>query len=245
MSQQYDVCRFSSWIFLLIQLLICAFVVGQVVSLDEGKPIYLLTGSGKYLTATESVAVLSESLPLSSYFAEKAEVLLEETIGTIRNEGRKPLEERAFLPVINRLTLWKAILSALSVTNMAEVGVWKGDFAATMLEGVPSIKRYVMADPWRHLENWKKPFNVEDDIFSAVYNETMNRTAPFSEKRMVLRGMSVEVADAVPDNSLDFAYIDGDHSYNGLVGLRYSAAAYIDRSCIIIPGHISFIYIVD
>ena len=37
-----------------------------------------------------------------------------------------------------------------------------------------------------------------------------------TNKVVILRGRTKEVIDQVPDNSLDFAYIDGDHTLRGI-----------------------------
>jgi predicted O-methyltransferase YrrM len=73
-----------------------------------------------------------------------------------------------------------------------------------------------MVDPWANLPNWNKPFNVSAEAFKEVYEEAMKNTAFAASKRVVLRGRTKEVIDAVPDNSLDFAYIDGDHTLRGI-----------------------------
>jgi hypothetical protein len=44
----------------------------------------------------------------------------------------------------------------------------------------------------------------------------MKKTEFASAKRVVLRGRTKEVIDDIPDNSLDFAYIDGDHTLRGI-----------------------------
>lgn len=44
----------------------------------------------------------------------------------------------------------------------------------------------------------------------------MTRTDFAAAKRVVLRGRTKEVIASIPDNSLDFAYIDGDHTLRGI-----------------------------
>ena len=79
------------------------------------------------------------------------------------------------------------------------------------------LSMYYMVDPWRHLENWNKPANTDDHTFEAFYREAMHATAEFKDKRQVLRGTTLEVIDRIDDGSLDFAYIDGDHTLRGVV----------------------------
>ena len=116
----------------------------------------------------------------------------------------------------DRLELWAAFLQAFGVESMAEVGVYRGDFAARMLGEAPRLTRYYMIDPWRHLDDWNKPANKSDDIFEKFYGEVMSKTEQQAAKRVVLRGRTVEVVDQIPDGDLDFVYIDGDHTLRGI-----------------------------
>lgn len=99
---------------------------------------------------------------------------------------------------------------------MAEVGVWTGVFARQMLERRPSIERYYMIDPWANLADWNKPLNVDQAAFDDVYAVAMRNTDFAGERRKVLRGRTADVASMIPDASLDFAYIDGDHTLRGV-----------------------------
>lgn len=116
----------------------------------------------------------------------------------------------------DRLELWTSFLRTYQVATMAEVGVYRGDFAARMLGDVPGLERYYMIDPWRHLDDWNKPANKSDDIFEAFLAETMTKTDPHAAKRVVLRGRTVEVVDRIADGELDLVYIDGDHTLRGI-----------------------------
>jgi hypothetical protein len=116
----------------------------------------------------------------------------------------------------SRFDLWTRILRAAQIRLMGEVGVWKGDFAKHILEQCEFVERYYMIDPWANLPDWNKPFNVEQELFEAVYAEAMQKTAFALKKIVVLRGRTTEVVDKIEDNSLDFIYIDGDHTLRGI-----------------------------
>lgn len=116
----------------------------------------------------------------------------------------------------SRLELWRNILQAADAKVMVEVGVWKGDFAKYVLEQCEFIDRYYMVDPWSTLADWNKPFNVDALSFDAIYDEAMEKTAFASERITVLRGRTQAVIDQIPDNSIDLAYIDGDHTLRGI-----------------------------
>ncbi len=116
----------------------------------------------------------------------------------------------------SRVDLWRRILTTSEVRSMAELGVWKGEFAKKILKGCPGIKKYYMVDPWANLPDWNKPLNHMTKRFDKVYAEAMQNTAFAAKKIVVLRGRTKEVIDGIPDKSLDFAYIDGDHTLRGI-----------------------------
>jgi len=130
---------------------------------------------------------------------------------------QSPLEQELNIKLKDRYDLpdmWKR----MGFTHGAEIGVWKGDFAHNTLTRMPGLVEYILVDPWRHQEDWNKPFNRQDDEFEAIYKEAMGKTAdsPVGQGRVkVKRGTSLEQAKTVPNNSLDFVYIDGDHTLNG------------------------------
>lgn len=116
----------------------------------------------------------------------------------------------------SRFELWKKFLDIRQVRTVAEIGVWKGDFAEEILRCCQSVERYYMIDPWANLPDWNKPFNVAPEVFDEIYQEMDRKTEFASGKRVILRGRTKEVISAIPDNSLDFAYIDGDHTLRGI-----------------------------
>lgn len=116
----------------------------------------------------------------------------------------------------NRFELWIKLISCIDVRNLVEIGVYRGEFSEKILRVCEGIKKYYMLDPWRNLANWDKPANVDDSTFNEYFDEAMRATEFASEKRVVLRGKTTEVIDEIADNSLDFSYIDGDHTLRGI-----------------------------
>jgi len=99
---------------------------------------------------------------------------------------------------------------------MAEIGVYRGQFAERVLKSCNSMHTYYMVDPWRHLEDWNKPANKADHELNEYLQETLARTAFAADKRVVLRGTTAEVSHSIPDGTLDFVYVDGDHTLRGI-----------------------------
>lgn len=122
----------------------------------------------------------------------------------------------ATLSKADRLDLWVEIVNRTKTTVMLELGVWTGTFAEHILRHCPTVTRYYMIDPWRHLDRWKKPANVDRVRFEAIYAEAMQRTDFAAIQRVVLRGQTIEVIDNIPDGALDLAYIDADHTLRGI-----------------------------
>jgi len=103
----------------------------------------------------------------------------------------------------------------------AEIGVWKGDFSEKILQ-VAEPKLLHLIDPWilvddaDHAPAWYSSEHGLD--IEQIYASVQSR---FTEE--VVRGQiqihrksSADALNAMPDDSLDFVYIDGDHAYDGV-----------------------------
>lgn len=120
----------------------------------------------------------------------------------------------------DRIGLWIQLINEMSrdrKVTIAEIGVWRGDFAYQVLKHCPNVEKYYLVDPWRHLEDWKKPLNVDDDRFDRVFEATLKRLDFAKNRIVVLRGTTLEVVGRIPDADLDLVYIDGDHTAKGIV----------------------------
>lgn len=116
----------------------------------------------------------------------------------------------------SRFDIWKFFIQNQKLKRIAEIGVYKGDFSKYILDTCEVVEKYYMIDPWRNLEDWNKPANTSNDEFEMFYNNTIVETNFASEKRIVLRGKTTEVINKIEDKTLDFIYIDGDHTLKGI-----------------------------
>ena len=121
----------------------------------------------------------------------------------------------------NRNKLWKNIINEYSLKknikiNMIEIGVWKGDFAKSMLANCEFINNYYLIDPWKNLDNWNKPYNVGNIEFDKIYKDTCKKLNVYKNKIHILRGKTHEVINQIDDNTIDIIYIDGDHTAKGI-----------------------------
>jgi Methyltransferase domain len=118
--------------------------------------------------------------------------------------------------VSDRADFWAKFIQLSQLKTVVEVGVWKGEFAANILDRCKGIETYYLVDPWRHLDKWNKPANVSDELFNSVYSHAISVTERFRNKRVILRGKTNEVIEQVQNESIDLVYIDGDHTLRGI-----------------------------
>ena len=111
---------------------------------------------------------------------------------------------------------WIHFINLTQVSKLAEIGVLKGKFAEKILSNCDSIQTYYMIDPWRYLDDWNKPANKDNKIMEQFFLEAKFNTNFAANKRVILRGKTTEVVEEIPDNEIEFAYIDGDHTLKGI-----------------------------
>jgi len=119
-------------------------------------------------------------------------------------------------PNHDRKALWCAFINAKNVNKVAEIGVYKGVFAEAILRHCHAVDVYYMIDLWKNLPNWKKPSNKPDHAFESIFQEAIDKNSPWKERLQILRGRTEEVIDTIPDESVDFIYVDGDHTLQGI-----------------------------
>jgi len=98
----------------------------------------------------------------------------------------------------------------------AEVGVWHGQFAQEILQRVNPQKLYLI-DPWLFDPNYPKAAWGGAQAKSQAEMEKLYRSVCLqfqNDKRVeIFRGQFAELALVIPARSLDWVYIDGNHSY--------------------------------
>lgn len=89
-----------------------------------------------------------------------------------------------------------------------EIGVDQGENAVNLLKNA-NINQLFLVDPYQPTAH-KHNYNREIDYIKAVEN-----LKPFLSKCTFIKKFSHEAKKRFSLNSLDFVYIDGDHSFNG------------------------------
>lgn len=104
----------------------------------------------------------------------------------------------------------------------AEVGTWNGNTSRSLLITFPDLTLY-MIDRWTPPpkdDSWEGSgdrFALYDQSkHDDAYANARRVTEPFNDRRRILRMSSCEAArKCIADESLDFAFIDADHSFEG------------------------------
>ena len=103
----------------------------------------------------------------------------------------------------------------------AEIGVWKGDFSARILSAATPRTLHLI-DPWELADNtthegawYAKGSGVDmEQIYQGVTTRFAAEIA--SGQVRIHRRPSADALGGMADGSLDFIYVDGDHSYEAV-----------------------------
>jgi Methyltransferase domain/galactosyl transferase GMA12/MNN10 family len=96
----------------------------------------------------------------------------------------------------------------------AEVGVQRGNFSDYLLTS-SNYSRFYCIDAWKEIPGQLDIANVCNQKQDNLFIATQNRLRRYGDKVCFIRKASTEAAMDIPDASLDFVYIDADHSYEG------------------------------
>lgn len=100
-----------------------------------------------------------------------------------------------------------------------EIGVWEGAFAYYVLSKTNPEQLYLV-DPWKwppqNTERYGEADPEKDQRIEGYYNEVV-RLFENNPNVSVLRMTSLEASTKFPDEFFDFIYVDGDHSYKGVI----------------------------
>lgn len=122
---------------------------------------------------------------------------------------------------------WDAILSRLPNDRKllgAEIGVLNGNTSHRIL-GARKLLTLYMIDPWEAPKPGSSYFKSGDDNalkpakeHEGAYRKTVERVKFAGDRAKIMRMYSHEAAKKIKDGSLDFVFIDGNHSYEGVRG---------------------------
>lgn len=96
----------------------------------------------------------------------------------------------------------------------AELGVLVGRTISHVLAKCPLVYM-IGVDAWESQPDNKGPEGWEHYNHDAHYLQTQRKCNPYVGRYELIKAYTHEAAKQVPDESLDFIFIDADHSYEG------------------------------
>lgn len=97
----------------------------------------------------------------------------------------------------------------------AELGVQIGVFAEKNLNKWKTCEKYYLIDLWKHQENYEDFANAEDSVQLANMKATETRLQRFGKVPVLIQNSTINASYLIPDESLDFVYVDARHDYCG------------------------------
>lgn len=99
-----------------------------------------------------------------------------------------------------------------------EIGTYRGEFAAQILEALPQCQLTIV-DAWTHQEGDYALDDANVNQGGQDMNERIVREIFKDFKNVaVIKSFSLEASKRFNFQSLDFVYIDANHTYNGAFG---------------------------
>jgi len=100
----------------------------------------------------------------------------------------------------------------------AEIGVQNGSYSEIILDKWKGTTLFSI-DAWLQFEEteYRDVANVSDEIHLINYAATCMKLRRFGDRSIIWRMTSEEAAKIIPKKTLDFCYIDANHSYDGVV----------------------------
>jgi predicted O-methyltransferase YrrM len=101
--------------------------------------------------------------------------------------------------------------------TIVEIGCFEGYGTLKLhtLLGTHPESKIICIDPWDDCYVKDKIiFSDIDPIFIGQYDKFINNVQSIKNKIEIKRGYSTDMLKTIENNSIDFAYVDGDHSAN-------------------------------
>lgn len=110
----------------------------------------------------------------------------------------------------------EAILSLVIGNELVgvEIGVQRGLLSEEIAKS-PRVKKLYGIDPWERQVRISYYRRWTDAQLAGLVKSVQERMRIFGDKWELLKMYSIQAAEVLPD-SLDFVYLDGDHSYENV-----------------------------
>jgi len=103
------------------------------------------------------------------------------------------------------------LLNSLNYSSGIELGVFKGNFSKVILNNWSGT--LYLIDVWRPLSVEEYDDVSNNQYHSNAYSETIRNIKGYEDRAFMLRMGSKDAVEIFEDQSLDFIYIDANHTY--------------------------------
>ena len=124
------------------------------------------------------------------------------------------VDRRVIDPSWRRYDFLAFLVREFGWTFGAELGLWEGATVSHLLRACPSLMM-VGVDLWEPQPDNPGPEGYEGWDHSQHESRCRRSCAPFGDRAWIIKGYTAEAAARVTDRSLDFVFIDADHSEKG------------------------------
>jgi hypothetical protein len=116
---------------------------------------------------------------------------------------------------ITRVDLIRNIGQEFPKGKGVEIGTFKGNFSNQIMNNWSGT--LYMVDVWRPLESGYDDSRNHGKYDGGVYTDAMENIKGFEDRAIMVRATSEIASEMFNDESLDFVYIDANHSYDYVV----------------------------
>lgn len=115
---------------------------------------------------------------------------------------------------LDRVSLITNILISRDYSVGVEVGSFKGEFAKELLERWGGT--LYLVDIWKDVIHGYDDFSNQLNYDFNIFEKTINNIDKFDERAVMIRTSSKNASKLFQNESLDFVYIDANHSYDSV-----------------------------
>lgn len=133
------------------------------------------------------------------------------TIEQLKNKGVWPL---SYIAGKSLPSILKEHFGGKFITG-AEVGVCRGETSFTLLEQCKNIRMLYAIDAWKSYTDWIGV--IDQPTLDKFLNITESNLKEYEKRVTIMKMDSVEASSTFGDHTLSFVFIDGDHSYEGVL----------------------------
>ena len=156
----------------------------------------------KINTATNQFQTLEKSLTIQEY----------------KDQGKWPLSwiaGKGLVSIIDEL----ANKLQRNVVGL-EIGICRGENIVYFLENTNKIDKIHCIDPYLPYMDWIGPITQDD--MDSYYEITIKNFAPHMNRIMMYKDTSDNCVSKFENEQFDYIFIDGDHSYEGIIKDLYN-----------------------